>query len=148
MSGGIALSTAPDPEVAIVKTSNVVTFVKDGNTQQAYEQMIVVRDNDTRARPIQSLLTFANFRVAGPFTASLGFQLNQQIFEEPLIGGTYRRTLGKAGLNFTGAVHFSREVQILEGSGFFAGQNRPHAWSHRGRYSNRPQSPIAALRLR
>ena len=122
VSGGIALSTAPDPEVAIVKTTNIVTFDKEGTPQQAYEQMIVVRDNDTKARPIQSLITFANFRLAGPVYASVGFQLNQQIFEEPLIGGTYRRTLGKAGLNFTGAVHFSREVEILESSGFFSGQ--------------------------
>ena len=122
VSTGLALSTAPEPTVAIVKTSNLISFEKDGKTQQAYEQVITLRDNDTGVQPIQAAVSFANFRLIGHAYATLGVQLNQKIFEEPMAGFTYRHPLtGSMGVNFTVGLHFSRETEILESSGFVEG---------------------------
>jgi hypothetical protein len=122
VSTGIAVSGAPEPTVAIVKTANVISFEKDGKTQQAYEQTIVLRDSEVEARPIQSAVTYANFRLYRSIYASFGVQLNQKIFEEPLLGVTYRHSLGGSmGVNFTGGVVLSRETQIIDSSGFEVG---------------------------
>jgi hypothetical protein len=118
VSTGLVMTTAPEPVVAIVKTANVVTFQKDGKEQRAYEQKIVLRDADANVKPIQSAVSFLNFRLSGPIFASAGVQLNQKLFEEPLLGLTYRRPLGRLGLNFTCAAHLSRELEILSETGF------------------------------
>ncbi len=122
VSTGLAVSNAPEPSVAIIKTPRVITFEKDGKTQQAYEQIIVLRDSNAKAQPIQSAVTFANFRIVDRLYASLGLQLNQKLFEEPLFGLTYRHPLaGTLGLNITGGAHPSRETEIVPSSGFAAG---------------------------
>ena len=82
-----------------------------------------VQDNDRAFRPIQSLMTFANFRIAGPVYVSIGVQVNQKLFDGPLLGGTYRVPLGNGhGLNVTAGVQFSREIGIDPASGFADGQ--------------------------
>jgi hypothetical protein len=122
VSYGLGFSTAANPTVAIAKTSTIVPFTKDGNPQQAYQQMITLKDSDSTFQPIQSLVTFANFRVGGPVYASIGVPVNNRIFESPIIGGTYRLVLAKVGLNVTIGVQFNHETQILQSSGFSDGQ--------------------------
>lgn len=121
VSTGLALSNAPEPTVALIKTNKIVTFEKDGKTQQAYEQVIVLRDSETTMQPIQSLATAANFRFCSRVYGTLGFQLNQDLFEEPIVGITYRHPLGAIGLNVTAGIHFSRETEIDPESGFYTG---------------------------
>jgi hypothetical protein len=119
VSTGITVSTAPEPTVAIVKTSNLISFQKDGKPQQSYEQVIAIRDTDTGLQPIQTAVTFANFRLIRSAYATVGVQLNQKIFEEPIIGLTYRHPLaGSMGLDFTIGIHLSHETEILKTSGF------------------------------
>jgi hypothetical protein len=122
VSTGLAFTTGREPEVAIVRSSTILTFQKDGETQQAYQQVIALRDNDGALKPIQALATFANFRLWPRTYASAGFQLNQSFFQEPLVGLTYRHPFGHGGLNVTAGAHLSRELEILEDSGFAAGQ--------------------------
>lgn len=119
LSYGIAFSQAPNPVIAIEKTATIVEFEKDGKVQQAYQQRVVLRDAENRMRAIESLVTIANVRVVGPFYGSLGFQVNQKIFEEQLVGVTYRHQAGKLAFNITGGIHFSDETTIDETSGFF-----------------------------
>ena len=121
VSNGIVMTTAPEPTVAIIKTDTIISFEKDGMTQQANEQVIILRDADDSLRPIQSLVTFANFRIYERLYGSVGFQLTQKIFEEPILGITYRHPLGGVGVNFTAGVLFSRELEIIEDSGFTVG---------------------------
>jgi hypothetical protein len=121
LSYGFVFSTAPEPSVAILKTSTIVNFEKDGQPQQAYEQVIALNDADATLQPIQSLVTMANFRLAGAIYGSVGFQVNQKIFEEPLLGLTLRHEVGRMGLNITGGVHFSHETAIRTDTGFAAG---------------------------
>lgn len=122
-SFGLGFSNAPNPSVVIAKTSTIVTFQKDGKTQQAYQQVIELQDADAGVKPIQSLVSFANFRLIGPLYASLGLQVNQKLFESPILGGTYRIPLGpRRGLNVTLGVHFSKETEIDPATGFAAGQ--------------------------
>jgi hypothetical protein len=123
VSFGLGFSTAPTPTVGIAKTSTIVTFEKDGKTQQAYEQVVQLQDNDESFKPIQSLMTFANFHLLKDWYATLGVQVNQKIFEAPLVGATYRIPLGsRRGLNFTGGIVFSREVAIDPATGWSDGQ--------------------------
>jgi len=123
VSFGLGFSNAPTPTVAIVKTPTIVTFEKDGETQQAFQQVVLLQDNDEHFQPIQSLMAFVNFRMRNQWYASVGVQVNQKVFESPLAGVTYRLPLGeRRGLNFTGGVHFSRELKIAPGSGWSDGQ--------------------------
>jgi hypothetical protein len=122
-SAGLAFSTAKETEVAIVKTSNIVTVTIDGEERQVNEQQILLRNgDDSGLRPIQALISFLNFQIFKRFYGSLGFQLNGQIFQEPLLGGTYYFRHGPVGFAFTAGVHFSKEVEIVESSGFKSGQ--------------------------
>jgi hypothetical protein len=123
VSGGIGLSTARNPSVAIVKTSAIVTFTKDDKPQQAYEQVITLRDDDTKFKPVQSLITSANFRLHGRLYGSAAIRVDEKLFEQPILGFTYRHPLSeRMGLNVTGGVMLSRETEILSESGFAAGQ--------------------------
>lgn len=121
-SYGIVATTGRETDVDIVNTGTVVTFTKDGKTQQALEQKLVVRGEDEDVRPVQSVVSFLNFRVGGPFYGSLGFRLDQQIFKEPLVGVSYMRRVRGIGLVVTTGVHLSEETEILRGSGFTSGQ--------------------------
>lgn len=122
VSNGVALSGAARTSVAIVKTATLLTFTKDGKSQQAYEQAISLKDHDTSLQPVQSLLAFANFEFTERVYATIGSQLNAKLFEEPMLGITYRHPItGSMGLNATGGVHFSKELEILRGSGFSDG---------------------------
>jgi hypothetical protein len=123
VSVGLGFSTAPTPAVEIAKTSTIVTFEKDGKPQQAYQQVIQLQDNDESFKPIQSMMILANFRLVDRIYASVGVQVNQKLFESPLVGGTYRIPLGgRRGLNFTAGVIFSRELMIAPETGWAAGQ--------------------------
>jgi hypothetical protein len=123
VSGGIALSTARSPTVAIVKTSNIVTFTKDDKPQQAYEQVITLKEHDTKFKPVQSLITSANFRLYERLYVSAAIRVDEKLFEQPILGFTYRHPLSdRMGLNFTAGVMLSREMEILPESGFAAGQ--------------------------
>jgi hypothetical protein len=121
MSYGFVFSTAPEPTVAILKTSTVVNFEKDDKPQQSYEQVVALKDADATLQPIQSLVAMANFRLAGAVYGSVGFQVNQKIFEEPLLGLTVRHEVGKMGLNVSAGVHFSHETEIRTDTGFAEG---------------------------
>ena len=118
VSNGIVVTTAPEPTVAIIKTSNLISFEKNGTAQQAYEQMITLRGADGAMQPIQSLVTFVNFRLFWSVYASVGFQLNQRLFEEPILGITWRHARGNIGLNSTVGMLFSRETEIIPNTGF------------------------------
>lgn len=123
VSAGLGFSTAPNPTVAIVKTATIVSFTKDGKDQQAYQQVITLKDTDTTLRPVQSLMTLANFRLYCQWYATVGFRVDEKIFEQPVLGVTYRHAVGtRTGLNFTAGTMFSRETEILKDSGFYAGQ--------------------------
>ena len=123
VSFGLGFSTAPTPTVGIAKTSTVVTFEKDGQPQQAYQQIVQLQDNDESFKPIQSLMTFANFRLVDRFYATLGLQVNQKLFEAPLVAGTYRVPLGgRRGLNVSVGVLFSNELLIDPDTGWVDGQ--------------------------
>lgn len=105
-SVGMIITKAIDPEVAIVKT-------------QTNEQIIVLKDNNTRTlHPLQSVVSFLNFRIYNPIYISLGFSLNQQIFTEPMIGLSYYFKVKNVGLVITLGSHFSKEVEIISSSGF------------------------------
>lgn len=122
-SAGIVFSQKNNPEVAIVKTDNKITFEKDGETQQAYEQILILENNDTSSlRPLQSVVSFLNFRIYNPIYLSLGFSLNQNIFTEPLIGLSYYLKVKNVGVVATTGIHFSKEVEIISSSGFSDGQ--------------------------
>lgn len=121
VSYGLAFSNAPNPSVAIQKTSTLVNVEKDGKTQQVYQQVIALRDADAVFQPVQSLVTFFNVRLAGSVYGSIGFQVNKKVFEEPMLGLTYRHEAGSVGLNVTAGVHFSREVRIRADTGFYPG---------------------------
>ena len=117
------MSNAPHPTVALVKTSTIVSFTKDGKAQQAHQQIIALKESDSDAAPIQSLMTVANFRLHKEWYASLGLRVDEKIFDQPILGLTYRHPLGdRLGLNFTAGVMFSRELEILPSSGFAVGQ--------------------------
>jgi len=45
---------------------------KDGKSQQAYQQVIALKDSDETLKPIQSIVVFANFKLGGPIYASVG----------------------------------------------------------------------------
>jgi hypothetical protein len=123
VSFGIGFSTARTPTVQIAKSSTIVTFEKDGKPQQAYQQIVQLQDNDEGLKPIQSMMTYANFRMAGQFYATLGLQVNQKLFEAPLVGATYRVPLGgRRGLNFAVGVVFSHELLIDPDTGWTDGQ--------------------------
>ncbi len=122
VSYGLGFSRAATPAVSINKSSTIVTFTKDGKSQQAYQQVIALKDADPSFKPIQSLVTMANFRLLGPAYVSLGVPVNNKIFESPIAGVTYRLQAGKAGLNLTVGTQFSHETAILSGSGFTTGQ--------------------------
>jgi hypothetical protein len=123
VSAGIGLSTAPNPTVALVKTSTIVTFTKDEKQQQAYEQVITLNDTDTTLHPVQSLMIVANFRVHWRLYASAAVRVDEKLFEQPVLGATYRHPLGdRVGVNVTAGVMFSRETEILAESGFAEGQ--------------------------
>lgn len=110
-SVGMIITKAIDPEVAIVKT-------------QTNEQIIVLKDNNTRTlHPLQSVVSFLNFRIYNPIYISLGFSLNQQIFTEPMIGLSYYFKVKNVGLVITLGSHFSKEVEIISSSGFKEGQS-------------------------
>jgi len=122
LSYGIAFSNAPSPTVAIEKTSTIVEFQKDGKTQQAYQQQIALRDAEPKLGVIQALVTQLNVRLGANVYGSVGFQVNEKIFEEPMLGLTYRHQAGnRLGLYVTAGVHFSREIAIREDSGFGPG---------------------------
>ena len=122
LSYGIGFSNAPSPTVAIEKTSTIVEFQKDGKTQQAYQQQIALRDADPKLGVIQALVTQLNVRLGANVYGSVGFQVNEEIFEEPMLGLTYRHQAGsRLGLYVTAGVHFSREIAIREDSGFKPG---------------------------
>jgi len=123
VSAGLGFSTAPTPALEIAKTSTIVTFDKDGKTQQAYKQIIQLQDGDESLKPIQSMMMLANFRLVGKVYASIGVQVNQKLFESPLVGGSYRLPLGgRLGLNFTGGIIFNRELMIDPRTGWGEGQ--------------------------
>lgn len=121
-SVGVGLTRAPAPSVAIVKTGTVVTFTKDGKTQQAYQSAIHIKDADASLKPIDTAVVFLNFRLAGPAYISLGFPANQTVFTQPMLGGSIRIPAGSLGLVFTAGAHFTRETQIVSASGFTDGQ--------------------------
>ena len=122
ISNGIAITTAPEPSLAIIKTSEVITFEKDGKEQQAFRQAISLKDDAAVLQPIQTAVTFANFRLTWKMFISLGIQLNQKIFEEPILGLTYRQPVfGTMGLNLLVGAHFSNEDEIDDESGFSDG---------------------------
>lgn len=122
ISSGIAVSRAPDPSVAIVKTADTIAFVKDGKQQRAYQQMILLKDKKAALQPLQTLITYANFRMRDDVYLSLGIQLNQKVFEEPLLGVSYRRALvGTMGVHAVAGVHFTRETALEPRSGFTDG---------------------------
>jgi hypothetical protein len=123
VSNGIALSQAPNTTLLLSKTSTILTFEKDDKTQQAYEQVIALKDSDKTLKPIQAAMTYVNLRLYRRFYASIGVQLNQKLFEQPLTGFTYRHPIGKRmGFNTTVGIHFSRETEIVPESGFTIGQ--------------------------
>ncbi len=123
VSYGSALSQATNSTLTIAKTSTLITFVKNGQTQQAYQQVIAHKDFDTSLKPIQALMTLGNFRIWSRVYASIGVQLNQKLFEQPFLGGTYRHPLGsRIAFNTTLGVQFSRETEIIPESGFTIGQ--------------------------
>jgi hypothetical protein len=121
-SFGMVFSSAKEPEVAIVNTNEIITFEKDGKTQQAHQQVIVLKDNDSQFEPIQSVVTFLNFRIHQAAYASLGFQVNEKIFTEPMLGVAFYRKIKNVGFAIHGGVHFSKELEILRASGFEDGQ--------------------------
>jgi hypothetical protein len=119
VSNGVGITRAPDPVVTIAKTATIIAFQKDDKPQQAYEQVIAVERDEEKLRPIQTALVFANFNLGWRLYATLGVQLNQKVFEEPVLGFTYRHPLtGSMGLNLLAAAHFSNETRIKEESGF------------------------------
>lgn len=123
VSFGLGFSTAPNHTVTVSKTSTIVTFVKDNKTQQAYQQVIGYQDDDASLKPIQSLVTFANFHLGRDIYTSLGVQVNQKLFDGPMVGGAYRISLGgRRGANVFAGVHFSKETEIDAATGFSAGQ--------------------------
>jgi len=122
LSSGIAVSRAPDPSVTIVKTADTIVFEKDGKQQRAYQQMILLKDKKAALQPLQTLVTYANFQVRDDFYLSLGIQLNQKVFEEPLLGLSYRRSLvGTMGVHAVAGFHFTRETTLEPRSGFTDG---------------------------
>ena len=83
----------------------------------------VLKNNDTSSlRPLQSVVSFLNFRIYNPIYLSLGFSLNQNIFTEPLIGLSYYLKVKNVGVVATTGIHFSKEVEIISSSGFSDGQ--------------------------
>ena len=52
VSAGLGVSNAPHPTVALVKTSTILSFTKDGKAQQAYQQVITLKESDSDAAPI------------------------------------------------------------------------------------------------
>ena len=121
VSNGIVVTTGPEPEVAIVKTATVVAFERDEVIQRAYERVVTLRGVESQVRPIQSIVTFLNFRLSWSLYGSLGFQLNQRLFEEPILGVTWRLDLGRVGVNATVGALLSRETEFVPASGFFPG---------------------------
>ena len=121
ISQGIVVTNASEPEVAIIKTSELVSFDKDGTPQRAYRQMILLRGVGNDLKPIQSMVTFFNFRLWRAFYISGGLQLNQKLFEEPILGVTWRHEVGDIGVNMTVGCLFSQEIGIVGSSGFAAG---------------------------
>jgi hypothetical protein len=122
ISTGIAVSRAPDPSVAIVKTADTIVFERNGKQERAYQQMILLKDNKPTLQPLQTAVTYANFQLWSPVYLSLGVQLNQKVFEEPLLGISLRRSLvGTMGVHAIGGVHFTRETALEPRSGFTDG---------------------------
>jgi hypothetical protein len=108
--------------VAIVKTADTIAFEKDGKQQRAYQQMILLKDSKAALQPLQTLITYANFQVRDFLYLSLGVQLNQKVFEEPLLGLSLRRSLvGTMGVHAVAGVHFTRETVLEPRSGFTDG---------------------------
>lgn len=122
-SVGMIFTTAKNPEVAIIKTKNTITFEINGETQQAYEQIIIMKDNTSTLRPLQSVVSFLNFRIYNPLYISLGFSLNQNIFTEPMIGLSYYFKVKNVGLVGTAGVHFNKETEINSMSEFEEGHS-------------------------
>ncbi len=122
VSSGIAISHAPDPSVAIVKTADTIVFMRNGKVERAYQQMILLKDNKAALQPLQTVITYANFQVWDGLYLSLGVQLNQKVFEEPLLAFSYRWSLvGTMGVHVAAGVHFTRETTIEPRSGFTDG---------------------------
>jgi hypothetical protein len=125
VSYGLVASTSRHPKVSLERTNKVVTVEKDGKQQQVLQQVIAFEDPDrggSGLRPIDSLMTLLNTRVAGPVYVSLGFALAKDSFKEPLVGISYMRDVGPLALVLTGGIHFSAELEIPQSSGFAAGQ--------------------------
>lgn len=121
-SAGMVFTNARDPEVAIVKKSNIITYDVDGETQQAYEQIIIKKNNTGTFRPLQTVVSFLNFRVYKPVYLSLGFSVNQSIFSEPMLGLSYYFRFKNVGLVSTCGIHFSKEIEFNSLSEFGEGQ--------------------------
>jgi hypothetical protein len=121
-SYGIVFTGSRNNTISITKTSDIVSYEKDGKTVQTNQHVVSVEGADQKIRPLQTVVTFASFRISGPAYFSLGFQLSKQVLAEPLIGLTYFHRVRNVGIMFHGGVHFSNETEILPSSGFTDGQ--------------------------
>ena len=121
MSYGIGLSTTRNSEVTVIKTNTLVTFEKDGKTQQAYQQQVHVTDATAKLRPIEAATVFVGFRLAGPTYALAGFSTTSSIFKEPMLGIGLRIPMGNMALMVGGGAHFTKEKTIIDGTNFSDG---------------------------
>ena len=121
MSYGIGLSTTRNSDVTVIKTNTLVTFEKDGKTQQAYQQQVHVTDATAKLRPIEAATVFVGFRLAGPTYALAGFSTTSSIFKEPMLGIGCRIPMGNMALMVGGGAHFTNEKTIVDGTNFSDG---------------------------
>jgi hypothetical protein len=121
MSYGIGLSTTRNSDVTVIKTNTLVTFEKDGKTQQAYQQQVHVTDATAKLRPIEAATVFVGFRLAGPTYALAGFSTTSSIFKEPMLGIGCRIPMGNMALMIGGGAHFTKEKTIVDGTNFSDG---------------------------
>lgn len=121
-STGCAFTNESNHDLAIINTNNIITFVKDGETRSACEQMIIFKDKKgTEAydlRPKQTLVQFIHFKINKGFYFTFGTPLDKFIFVEPFVGFSGLFRSGKYGFVLSTGVHFHKEVEILEVSGF------------------------------
>ena len=113
-SVGFAVTTGREGELALINTNKKITEDEESKTFQR----ISIKNNGNDLKPIQSIVTFLNFRLSSSIYLSIGAPINNKIFDELMLGFSLFSRYKDIGFSVTAGVQFNKELEIAKSSGY------------------------------
>lgn len=111
---GFAVSAGREGELALINTNKKISEAEYSKTFQR----INMKNNENDLKPIQSIITFLNFRLSSSIYFSIGAPINNKIFDELMLGLSIFSRYNDIGFSVTAGVQFNQELQIQNSSGY------------------------------